>query len=86
MWQLNSVDGACVHVIDSHESLSSAQSSHTSQEAQERGSFLATQLIWTVCLLTLTYLRLCSALKCPTSRLGAVVQLRHASLNALPVD
>ena len=62
MWQLNSVDGACVHVIDSHESLSSAQSSHTSREAQERGSFLATQLIWTVCLLTLTYLRLCSAL------------------------
>ena len=61
MWQLNSVDGTCVHVIDSHESLSSAQSSQTSREAQERGSFLATQLIWTVCLLTLTYLRSCSA-------------------------
>ena len=55
------VRGACVHVIDSHESLSSIQGSHTSREAQEQGSFLATQLIWTVCLLALTYLRLCSA-------------------------
>ena len=46
-----------MHVINSHESLSSTQGSHTSREAQEQGSFLATQLIWTVCLLTL---RLCS--------------------------
>ena len=53
---------ACVHVIDVAMNLSCLpQGLHTSREAQERGSFLATQLIWTVCLLTLTYLRLCSA-------------------------